>query len=104
MSAAETKPMMKCGHAANAHRALDAAVNPGAPVCVICIGIAPGAEQVDADYQTAAGRMARCSYFPRGGKQGKCQEPQPSTTALAFFESRPDQPFDRYYCGCWGWD
>lgn len=94
-----------------------------------------------------AGRKAKCSYYPNGGKYGRCPEPVESSTGLAFFEylgplsdaattscrcgmkdithpsvcevnpitGRPndrDHPFeprgpadfDRYFCGCWGWD
>lgn len=93
-----------------------------------------------------AGRKAKCSYYPRGGKCGRCPEPVDSRPGLAFFEylgplsedaltlctcgmrdiTHPDvavvnphtgrrntghaftargpADFDRYFCGCWGWD
>ena len=28
----------------------------------------------------------------------------PSSSDLWFFEHRPDEEYDLYYCGCWGWD
>ena len=31
------------------------------------------------------GRKAKCSYYPNGGKYGKCQEIQDSTRPLPFF-------------------
>ena len=85
----ESKPMMQCGHAANA---VDK--DTGAPCCVICAGIS------GADYMTVVttpdltGRMARCG----------CGRQQPSSTGLAFFEHLPDKQYDKYYCGCRGWD
>lgn len=41
-------------------------------------------------------RMAHCQYG--------CGNKKESSTALPFFESRPDDEEDRYYCGCYGWD
>ena len=84
-----TKPMMKCGHAANAKKP------DGSPVCVICIGIKPEAEQVADEPPKLDGRTAKCAY---------CKSTVPSDTRLAFFEHKPEQPQDRYYCGCHGWD
>jgi hypothetical protein len=85
-----SKPMMKCGHAANATDG-----KTGKPCCVICIGIKPGADIVD-DVPSLEGRFAVCSY----GNHGKV----PSSTNLAFFSHKPNAPFDDYYCGCRGWD
>lgn len=42
-------------------------------------------------------RMAKCSY---GCKDSIVE----SSSDLAFFQSNPEQEFDRYYCGCYGWD
>jgi len=81
--------LMKCGHAANAHKPT------GEPVCAICAGITPKAEEV-ADEPDLTGRMAHCSY----GKHAI----RPSSTDLAFFEHRPDCEYDVYYCGCFGWN
>lgn len=80
-------PLMRCGHAANATR-------NGEPVCVICIGINPGAT-TPADPPDLDGREALCIY---------CGRTTPSTTRLAFFEHRPCHDQDRYYDGCFGWD
>lgn len=76
------KPMMKCGHTANA-------VSGGKPICVIC-----GCTEI-AEQPNLKGRKARCSYCDR-----ECD----SSTALPFFEHKPESEFDEYYCGCWGWD
>jgi hypothetical protein len=89
------KPMMKCGHAANAVNSRNE------PVCVICYGIVPGADQVDDAPPDLTGRMARCAY---------CRHEQPSSTDLPFFEyghfERGQRLYDHdeYYCGCRGWD
>lgn len=82
-----TKPMMMCGHAANATHA-------GKPCCVIC---APDhkAYEIDPQPPELKDRKATCPY---------CKTEVPSTTGLAFFEHRPDKPTDSYYCGCRGFD
>lgn len=85
------KPMMKCGHAANAVR-----TGTNEPICVICIGIHPGADQVDDNPPNLTGRKACCAY----GKHAIVD----STPNLAFFEHKPDKEMDEYYCGCHGWD
>jgi hypothetical protein len=86
--------LMACGCRANA-------VLPGtsSPACAIhdCFTVL-------SDRPNLFGRIAKCTYYPRGGKYGKCQEPQPSDLTLPFFEYRPNGEEDRYYCGCWGWD
>lgn len=82
--------VMKCGHSANATTA------DGKPACAICVGIRPGAEEIDDRPADLTGRSARCVYGPHGE--------QPSSYELAFFEHRPSEPQDRYYCGCYGWD
>lgn len=81
--------MMKCGHAANAQD------ETGKPVCVICIGIRDGADEV-VEAPDLTGRTAFCVY----GKHAEV----PSDLSLPFFEHLPDQPRDRYYCGCFGWN
>lgn len=82
------KPMMGCGHAANAR------THTGDPVCVICYGIMAGATEV-VPSPNLEGRVARCS---------DCKSEVPSGLALAFFEYRPDNDSDRFYCGCRGWN
>jgi hypothetical protein len=89
--------MMKCGHAANAEN------GKGEPSCVICVGIHPGAEVVDDAPPSLAGRIAKCNYSH--GRDGKpCKKPAPSHSGLPFFTGKPNEAFDEYYCGCWGWD
>lgn len=86
-----TNTMMACGHAAQGTD------GTGSPVCVICFG-KPEATQVATD-PDLTGRTARCSYYG-----SKCRSEQPSSTSLAFFKHQPDQEYDGYYCGCYGWD
>ena len=88
-----SKPMMKCGHAANA------SVN-GKPVCAFCIGIVSGAGEVD-DRPVAKDRMAYCTY---------CNSSHPSSPDLPFFGlgamhlGERDDTKDSFYCGCRGWE
>lgn len=81
--------MMKCGHVANA---IDEAGNP---VCVICVGITPNATIVAEDVPNLDGREAACPY---------CNKKTKSSTDLPFFDYRPNETHDSYYCGCFGWD
>lgn len=103
-------PLMKCGHTANG---ID---KDGKPVCVICFGIRPGAIEIDETPPDLTNRRARCTYYGSvpsgrnhesnyGCKRGECCLcERPSIEKLPFFEHCPDQEFDRFYCGCWGWD
>ncbi len=103
-------PMMKCGHAANATRSSDQA-----PVCVICLG-KPEAVEVDTDAPDLSERQAVCSYSGPDSNEGRhsvgmpgrgyqvTPYPVPSVPQLAFFKHEPDKKYDRYFCGCWGWD
>jgi hypothetical protein len=81
-------PMMKCGHAANAHRA------DGTQCCAICIGLDAGATII-METPILEGRMAKCD---------SCKNEEPSDTSLAFFEYRPNEAYDKYYCGCEGYE
>ena len=83
------KPMMKCGHVANA---VD---KDGSPCCAICAGYTPDAFIVEDKEIDLTGRKAKCSY---------CGSLKDSSPDLPFFEYRPDRTFDRFYCGCGGWD
>lgn len=76
------KPMMKCGHAANA------TVN-GKPACAICM-----CEEI-AKTPDLTGRFAKCPF---------CGHETESNINLPFFEYRPNDEYDRYYDGCFGWD
>jgi hypothetical protein len=81
--------MLKCGHAANAKC-------DGKPVCVICFGINPGADEI-ADAPNLTGREAKCD----------CGRVVPSSTDLPFFQYGSwsgKSAQDRFYCGCRGWD
>lgn len=82
------KPMMKCGHAANAE-------SNGKPCCAICAGFNANAFVIAEEINNLEGRFAKCSY---------CGNKVPSNNNLIFFKYQPDQEFDSYYCGCGGWD
>lgn len=84
----KNKPMMTCGCAANATTEVN---GNHVPCCVIhdCT------EVVDKK-PSLKGRKAKCSY----GSHGIV----PSNWDLAFFSYRPDEEYDEYYCGCYGWD
>lgn len=81
--------LMQCGCAANARD------EKGNPVCVVHLGIVEGADKV-AEVPNLTGRRAQCCY--------NCGSEVDSSLDLAFFEYLPDNPTDRYYCGCWGWE
>ena len=68
-------PFMKCGHAANGTKG----VGSKEPVCAICYGIIPGADQVDENPPALQGRVSRC---------GSCGKTTPSSESLPFFEFR----------------
>jgi hypothetical protein len=89
------KPMMQCGHRANATQTQPDGSKLN--VCVICIGD-PGADRVMEEEPDLTGRIARCAYIR------SCKSEKPSTDKLAFFEHKPGAEFDTYYCGCMGWD
>lgn len=81
--------LMKCGHSANA------TTGDGKPVCVICLGVNPGAETIDDSPPSLKDRIARCQT---------CGRETESNYSLPFFELRMDKETDSYYCGCRGWD
>lgn len=90
----EVKPIMKCGHAASSY-----IVNPDgttSPCCCSCFGIRKEAEEVWlTDRTILSNRTAKC---------GSCKSTKSSDTSLAFFEYRPNETQDSFYCGCRGWD
>jgi len=110
-------PLMKCGHTA---QAVD---SDGNPACIICHGITGGATEVDDSPPDLAGRRARCTYYGKSYKVGvrygsecsecnkrykelqfpKCYCERDSNINLAFFNHRPGQSFDEFYCGCHSW-
>jgi hypothetical protein len=73
---------MQCGHTANARDDI------GRPVCVICVGINPGAVNISALRPDLTGRKARCSYY------SYCGGEEDSTYNLAFFEYRGEGSFE----------
>lgn len=82
---------MQCGCRATSVDIL----NGNKPVCVIHFGIHPGATIPMATEPDLTGRAAKCAL---------CGKAKPSNKMLPFFESRPDQTHDCYYCGCRGFD
>jgi len=106
------KPMMKCGHTANAWRINKDGTKEHS--CVICACT----EQAEAPKLT--GRKAKCTYYgqPVGMKnetyfpklmtqrngRNCCGSIVESDMTLPFFSSHPDKEYDEFYCGCFGWD
>ena len=90
MAGTRPYPLMKCGHVA---QGIDN--KTGKPVCVICIGLNDGADKPVDETPSFEGRKARCFY---------CKQVVPSHMTLPFFEYKPKEVFDEYYCGCHGWD
>lgn len=81
-------PLMQCGHTANGKD------GEGNPVCVICAGISKGFNVV-VEKPDLAGRQAICP---------SCKVVVNSKWSLAFFNYRPSERFDEFYCGCRGWN
>lgn len=109
--------MMLCGHAATGGHG-----TPGTEdyheCCVVCSmgGRSEQACTVDPNPPDLTSRRARCTYYGSsitvrecnyGEKRGTvgCHCEQPSNPkALPFFEYHSDEDFDRFFCGCAGWD
>lgn len=93
-------PLMKCGHTAQGTD------GDGNPACVICALVDPRSRIVETERPSLEGRRAFCCYKEgRGNSRPKAHtEGVSSDYGLAFFEYRPDQDTDFFYCGCWGWD
>ncbi len=79
---------MKCGCAASGTVSVS-----GGPSLVSCC-IHSCTEVMD-EKPSLEGRTAVCAY---GGRE------VPSSWDLAFFQYRPNEKHDQYYCGCYGWD
>lgn len=77
------KPLMKCGHTANATTANNE------PCCAIC-GCYEISERPKLD-----GRKAKCCF---------CGNIVNSDYNLPFFEYRAKKEYDLYYDGCGGWE
>lgn len=99
--------MMRCGHASNSWVTVD---GERKPACVICAGIVDGAYEIDPNPPTLEGREAICTHAEAErldrdhGKYRVASRAVKSETNLPLFKHLPDEPYDRYYCGCWGWD
>ena len=78
------KIMMKCGHRQIGETA------DGKPYCIIC-----NCGEVMENLPDLTGRTAECCF---------CDNKEKSDFYLPFFEYRPNQEHDSYYCGCGGWD
>lgn len=120
--------MMKCGHAANATD------GSGNPACAICVGLNRGSDEIDSTPLDFAGRIAKCScgrtapsdpkslaffeYCGTGSREATnictcgyaaaAHTPEVMARNKALkctnFTPRGPREFDRYYCGCRGWD
>ena len=79
-------PLMKCGHTANA-------IFKDRPCCIIC---APNknAFEINKDKNSLKGRKSKCIY---------CEKTKNSSWNLPFFKYLPNERYDEYYCGCYGW-
>lgn len=64
------------------------------PCCVIC-ACSQVKMEIKNEYDGLENRTAKCDGC---GKKVK------SNWDLAFFEYCPNEEYDRYYCGCYGWD
>ena len=83
---------MKCGHVANAYDPY------GNPVCAICAGLNDSADIVEMECFKNVGleeRAAKCT---------ECGKTRDSNWGLPYFEYCPEEDFDKYYDGCFGWD
>jgi hypothetical protein len=87
-----TKPIMKCGHTANATTTID---NETIHCCVICAGMTKENIILQDKQPDLKNRKAKCDY---------CKKTAKSNANLPFFEHKPEQKYDSYYCGCFGWD
>ena len=85
------KYLMQCGHIS---MATDENLQP---VCAICYGINDGAKIVIKECignEGLEGRKAKCL---------DCGKITDSSWNLAFFAYRPNDEYDTYYNGCYGW-
>jgi hypothetical protein len=83
--------LMKCGHVAQAYPKMPD--GQPHPVCVICYGLTPKAQEVDGDPTELSGREATCI----------CGARKPSSYSLPFFAHHPLMNADAFYDGCRGW-
>jgi hypothetical protein len=106
---------MKCGHAANSMGKPAHHTGEAIPACVIC-----DCFEVAEKQPSLEGRRARCTYYGKTiGRKGDCDYPERVRSAdnicrceadsdsahLPFFEHKPLEEYDAFYCGCsCGWD
>jgi hypothetical protein len=83
--------LMKCGCKANATTLRN---GKKIPCCAIHAGSKEGWDVVDPNVPNLEGRQAVCT----------CGRIVDSDEKLAFFRYKPDEDFDGFYCGCFGWD
>lgn len=88
------RQLMKCGHTSSGTYTDKEGVKR--VVCISCVGIREGAEEIETELPNLEGRIAKCCYG--------CGSSAESKIRLPFFEHLPDNETDRYYCGCYGWD
>jgi hypothetical protein len=82
------KFIMACGHAPSG------ADKEGCPICAICVGITAKAE-LRQTVSIPISRQAKCSH---------CGSYAPSVENLAFYQYKPNEEYDEFYCGCAGWN
>lgn len=72
-----------------------AVTSDGKPACPIhdCLEIK---REIVSPTEGLEGRKARCSYH--------CGSESESKWTLPFFKYKPNEQYDEYYCGCFGWD
>lgn len=97
----EDRPIMKCGCVAMA-LGLKAGEDKTLtrPSCPIhdCFEISDSQPDLKS-------RIARCFYYGLKSKHfGTCVEERPSSTSLWFFEYKPKETYDIFYCACRGDD
>lgn len=85
---------MKCGHMASGQD------EKGNPVCIICSSTKNDKEskrvaKIYTNNDDLKGREAGCYY---------CKHTTESRWDLPFFQHNANKPYDKYYCGCRGWD
>ena len=78
--------LMACGHMSQGITA------DGKYICIVC-GCEEPWKYLEKHYLES--RKARCIY---------CGKEKDSSEDLPFFEYKKDCEYDRYYCGCEGWD
>jgi len=84
--------LMKCGHVANTEDPY------GNPVCIICAGANNKADIIEKECHGNIGlenRYAKCN---------ECGKTRKSNWELAFFKYCPEEDYDEFYDGCYGWN